>query len=120
MHAEDSGDLVGDEPFIGDRRELDEPGAIRLAVERLMAYLEHQSCFASATNAHERDEPIGRQELLQLSDFSGAADERRSERWQVREGERPEPQSREISRHPRCVELEYRLGDVEILEQVTA
>src|SRR5262249_6789009 len=57
--------------------QLHEPDPVREALEQLAPYLEGQTRLTAAPGAGERDQPVGRQELLHLRDLRLPPDEAR-------------------------------------------
>ena len=66
LYAYDGSHRLGDEPWIGQRRELDQPDSVRVLVHHAGGDLQRQPRFADAAGARQRDEPGLRQELRDL------------------------------------------------------
>ena len=110
-------DLIGDELWVGEGRELDQPDAVR-AVAQVLAKFEHQPRLAGATDSHQGHQAMRRDKLAQLRHLAQAADERRPLCRQVRQRDSREAHRREGRRCVGGVELEDRLRGVEVLEAV--
>ena len=74
-HAQRLGDDAGDQFRIADRREVDEPHAIGIAIEQLRADLHRQPRLANATRANQREQAVTVEQFFDLGDVVLAADE---------------------------------------------
>ena len=60
LDAERSGHLRGHRRWVGDRRQLDQPDAVRVGIDEAAGDLEHEPRLARAAGADERHQPVRR------------------------------------------------------------
>ncbi len=76
--AEDVARGVRDERRVADRREVDEPYAVRIHVEHVRGDLQRQPRLAEAAHAEQREQARAFEESLRVGELGFAPDERRS------------------------------------------
>jgi hypothetical protein len=72
-----------DKRAIADRRQINEPRAVAVAVEHIARDLQRQPCLAQAADPGQREESGSIQECLGILDLALAADKRRELLGQV-------------------------------------
>ena len=82
-HAKGRGDGLGHQRRVGERGQLDQPDAIRVARELGSRRLDRQPGLAAAAGAGQGEQPGGGEQSLDLGDLALASDEARQSDWQV-------------------------------------
>ena len=115
-HAQHLRDLVRDQRRIADRREIDEPDAVRIRVEHVGGDLQREAGLAETAHAEEREQARALEQLLRLGDFALAPDERRELLRQVVRRRFERAQRREILPQVGMQDLVDVLGRRQVLE----
>ena len=105
LHAERGGHRLRHQPGIADRREFDQPHAVRIIVEHLCRHLQRQARLAEASAAQQRQEPRLAEQPGDFGEFALARDERRQLLRQVVRRLRERPQGRKLSLQRRMHDL---------------
>ena len=115
-HAQHLGGRAGDQRRIDDRREIDEPDAVRIRVHQVGADLHREARLAEAAHAEQRQQPRLTEPLLGLRHFALAADERRGLLRQVVRRRLERAQRRKLLPEVRMQDLVDVLGRGQVLQ----
>ena len=113
-------DLRDHEICVAERRELDQPGAVALAIEAIRRSLQREPRLAGAAHADQRHQATGRQEPRDVRQLPLAPNERGDLEREVRGMRRGGAQRRELAPQSRRDELVDVLGPVQVAQPMLA
>ena len=119
-NAEGAANLANDGGRVHQRRELDDPGAVPVAVDELRGCLEQHPGLPGTTDPRERDHPMVREQPADLGELALAADEGRQLDRQVREMRFKRAERREFVPQAGRPNLEHPLRAIEVSKAVVA
>ena len=113
---EATGDGLHDQVGIADRRQLDQPHAVRLLTDELGRGLDHQPRLSGAAGADHRDQPMRPSECLELRQLPLASDEGGQLRRKVGAAALHGPERGKLHIQAIDDQLEHAFGNGQVLE----